>query len=292
MLKKIMNRSEAITHKQVQEICQKYNALVHAKVRLADIFPIEGSGIPNELYSFALTSHFDVIVTDEETNPLFAIEFDGVLHSQSQRQIERDKKKDALCERFNLPLLRITSEYLSTEYRKMNLLTWFIETWFAFQWFKEAQEKGELDYYEPFMPMSFAHIPGHDKEFPLWLSRDVRGRIAKLNHDGLIEDMAPSGLVWQDRQSKEYHCIAWVVIDENRAVLSTADMKGQNFPVPIADVLEDITVVQLYNVLTQTLNNELNAVSPETVNQVISEMKLKYGHIVFGGSFSHLKIKI
>ncbi len=284
MLKKIMNLSEAITHKQVQEICQRHGAVAYPKVRVADILPIEGSGISNDLFSFALASHFDVIVTDDEGYPLFAVEFDGEQHTQSPKQIERDKKKDTLCERFGLPLLRINTEYLNDYYRQMNLLSWFIETWFAFQWFTEAQENGELPYDEPFMPSSFVNLTGHDKDFPLWLSRDVRARIAKLCKQNVIMDMAPSFLVWYDSQNNEYHCLAWVFIDQNRAVVTTADMKGQNFPVPMSEVVEDITLIQLYNKLVQTLDNKINAVSPEVINQAVSDMKSKYGFPISGGT--------
>jgi hypothetical protein len=284
LLKKIMNLSEAITHKQVQEICQRHGAVAYPKVRLADVLPIEGSGISNDLFSFALASHFDVIVTDLEGYPLFAVEFDGEQHTQSPKQIERDKKKDTLCERFGLPLLRINAEYIRDYYRQMNLLGWFIETWFAFQWFTEAQENGELPYDEPFMPSSFVNIPGLDKDFPLWLSRDVRARIAKLFEQNVIVDWAPSGFVWHDRQNNEYHGLAWVFIDQDRAVVTTADMKGQNFPVPMSEVVEDITVIQLYNKLEQTLNNGISAVSPEAINQAVSDMKSKYGFAICGAA--------
>ncbi|MDP9729367.1 plasmid pRiA4b ORF-3 family protein (plasmid) [Alicyclobacillus sp. TC] len=45
MFKKIMNLSEAITYNQAQEICERNGAVAYPKVRLADILPIENSGI-------------------------------------------------------------------------------------------------------------------------------------------------------------------------------------------------------------------------------------------------------
>ncbi|SHK65975.1 DUF2726 domain-containing protein [Alicyclobacillus tolerans] len=275
MLKKIMNLSEAITYKQTQEICERNGAVAYPKVRLADILPIENSGISDELFKFALASHFDVIVTNREGYPLSAVEFDGVQHVQSPKQIERDKKKDALCERFDMPLLRINTEYLNDYYRQMNLLSWCIETWFALQWFSEAQENGQIPYDEPFMPTSFNHIPGYNKDFPLWLSRDALGRIAKLHEQNVIVDMSPSTIVWNDKSNNEYHSLAWVLIDENRAVLTTANIKGQNFPISMVDVVEDIALIQLYNKLVQTLDNEVSAVSPEAIDQAISDMEAK-----------------
>ncbi|MFX4303677.1 DUF2726 domain-containing protein [Alicyclobacillus tolerans] len=276
MFKKIMNLSEAITYNQAQEICERNGAVAYPKVRLADILPIENSGISDELFKFALASHFDVIVTNREGYPLFAVEFDGVQHVQSPKQIERDKKKDALCERFDMPLLRINTEYLNDYYRQMNLLSWCIETWFALQWFSEAQENGQIPYNEPFMPpMSFNHIPGYNKNFPLWLSKDALGRIAKLYEQNVIVDMSPSTIVWSDKSNNEYHSLAWVLIDENRAVLTTANIKGQNFPISMVDVVEDIALIQLNNKLVQTLDNEVSAVSPEAIDQAISDMEAK-----------------
>lgn len=116
-LKRIVNRQEEQTLRQIQEISRKYDYNVYIKIRLADVLPIEGSGIESDYYSFSLKSHFDFLVCDMRQDPLFAIEFDGPTH-QEHRQTLRDQKKDTLCERFNLPLLRIKNNHLLKKYNK------------------------------------------------------------------------------------------------------------------------------------------------------------------------------
>ena len=54
MLKRMLNSPERITYARLREVCELHVAEVYAKVRLADVLPIEGSGLPEALYEFAL----------------------------------------------------------------------------------------------------------------------------------------------------------------------------------------------------------------------------------------------
>ena len=91
-LKKILNQPEEATYRVLQQLAEEYNYSVHIKMRLGDVFPIEGSGIADELYGFALRAHFDFVVSDKNHDPLFAVEFDGPSHRKDDQR-ERDKKK-------------------------------------------------------------------------------------------------------------------------------------------------------------------------------------------------------
>lgn len=289
MLKKLQNKYEKLTNDYVDEVCKRYGALTYAKVRLADVFKIEGSGISNELYSYALKAHFDTIVYDSDLLPLFAVEFDGSTHIFDQKQIDNDLKKNTLCEELGLPLLRISSDHLNKEHRGTNLLSWFIEVWFASQWFYKAQEEGKFSYEEPFLPMSFQSIPGKDREFPLWLSRSARGKIASLNMKGHLEDFSPTAVVWMG-QNNDYHCLAWIVVKDSRVVFTKNTMKGQQFPAPIQDLLEDITVLDLTEKLINVLNNKDIYQTIEQLNQEIINHRSQY-QIISGGGTQHKKIE-
>lgn len=129
MLKKLLNKPEADTHNRLQNICQENQAAVFAKVRLADILPIEHSGISEREYSFALKSHCDFVVAASDHVPLFAVEFDGPFHATEEQQV-RDGLKDGLCDKFGLPLLRINASHLESRYRGMDVLGWLTEMWF------------------------------------------------------------------------------------------------------------------------------------------------------------------
>lgn len=104
--------------------------MVYAKVRLADVLPIESSGISSDLYDFALTAHYDFVITDMSQRPLFAVEFDGPQHELS-KQAERDLKKDELSRRFMLALFRIDSHDLFRTESRLDRLTELTERWFA-----------------------------------------------------------------------------------------------------------------------------------------------------------------
>ena len=120
----LLNRSEEKAYRELQEIAAAYGYDVYIKMRLADILRIDRSGVTKELYSFALQSHFDFLVADEAYHPLFAVEFDGPTHA-TLKQAARDTKKDMLCERFGLPLLRIGTNHLFRNYNKASLLRWW-----------------------------------------------------------------------------------------------------------------------------------------------------------------------
>lgn len=129
MLKRLLNSPERITYARLREVCELHVAEVYAKVRLADVLPIEGSGLSQELYEFALQAHYDFVVTGRDQAPLFALEFDGPQHDQSP-QSERDAKKDELSSRFGLPLLRIRAEDLCRTEWQLDRLTEKIKQWF------------------------------------------------------------------------------------------------------------------------------------------------------------------
>ena len=126
MLKRMLNSPERITYARLREVCELHVAEVYAKVRLADVLPIEGSGLPEAFYEFALQSHYDFVVTGWDQVPLFAMEFDGPQHGHSP-QSERDAKKDELSSRFGLPLLRTRAEDLCRTEWQLDQLTERIE---------------------------------------------------------------------------------------------------------------------------------------------------------------------
>ncbi len=129
MLKRILNSPEQITYARLREVCELHAAEVYAKVRLADVLPIEDSGLPQVLFEFALQAHYDFVVTGRDQVPLFALEFDGPQHGHSP-QSERDAKKDELSNRFGLPLLRIRADDLCRTEWQLDRLTEKIKQWF------------------------------------------------------------------------------------------------------------------------------------------------------------------
>lgn len=148
----LVNHYEQVTDSALNRVAQKQNCRVFAKVRVADVLPIEKSGLSDEEYSYALKSHFDFIFADSEHEPLFAIEFDEPHHFTDQQTIRRDELKNSICQFFEFPLLRIDASYLERVSGFATILDWVVEMWFAQRWYHEAQARGEMPKDEEFMP--------------------------------------------------------------------------------------------------------------------------------------------
>lgn len=128
MLKRLLNRSEQTAYSQLQEVCTRRSAKLYTKVRLADVLPIENSGLPGLLFEFALQAHYDFVITGHDDLPRLAIEIDGPSHDLPI-QAERDAKKNELSHRFGLFLLRIRASEISNGLHQDELITRRVEQW-------------------------------------------------------------------------------------------------------------------------------------------------------------------
>jgi hypothetical protein len=123
----LLNKYEEITYQKLKALTIENGAHVFPKVRVADVLPIESSGIGNIMFRFALQSHFDFVICGPDYEPLFVVEFDGPMHTLSELQKTRDAKKNSICEFFGLSLLRINARYLDKKFRDFDLLTYFVD---------------------------------------------------------------------------------------------------------------------------------------------------------------------
>ena len=267
-MKRLLNRSEEATNGVLRDLTEKWGAHTFPKVRVADVLPIENSGISNDSYGFALRSHFDFLVTDDDLQPLFVVEFDGAAHS-SELQRRRDAQKDLLCERFDIPLLRINSRYLDNRYRKMDLLTWFVNYWFAQRMIEEAYESGALPAHADVDPIMFVDLPGTSRQFPLWLSADVRIAFKKYHEQGERIDRGPSFFVGTD-DSGAWRAIAYMAVTDTIGLFAETAMRAQRFNVPCYEVVQAIADHQIHEDFVNLMNGVSNGVSLDTVYERVS----------------------
>lgn len=274
-LLKLLNYSESKTHTKLQEVCKKYGATVYVKVRIADVLPINGSNIKKELFRFALQAHFDFVVVNEEFEPQFAVEFDGPSH-KTPAQVERDRKKNELCEVYEFPLLRINAKYLDSKYRNFDLLSWFIEVWFWRKFIFEAQENGSLPLDEIFDPMLMVEIPERKERFPLWLSTEILMKFRELWQNGKIRNIAPNGEWIGVDDLGNYYGIIWIRVDDESGVIAKSAISSKSFPVVESDILSEILVFQLYEELSNVLDGNKPAIPIEEIERLIIAFKKKY----------------
>jgi hypothetical protein len=274
MLKRLLNEYEEATNDVLKPLSDKWGAHAFVKVKTASILPIEKSGIDDSAFRFALQSEFDFVVTDDDLQPLFAVEFDGETH-KTELQRDRDRKKNQLCERFCLPLLRINSRYLVRKYRQMDLLSWFINYWFSDRVIADAYEAGQIPSHEFVDPSMILSLPETTQEFPLWLSGDVRCQIERLYERGECLDACPSCFVGTDMENN-YRAIAYIRVTEGFAVRSRTAMRQQQFNAPLHEVLETIAVHDLYQSLVDVLVKTLSPISAEELARELDDFRRRF----------------
>lgn len=95
--------------------------------------------LSDDAFSLFTQGHFDCVVYREENSePIFAVEFDGWGHDK-QRQVKRDRLKNLFCVAVGLPLLRLgVMELMPRDH--ISVLEWLIQAFVAF----ERQEAEEL----------------------------------------------------------------------------------------------------------------------------------------------------
>lgn len=252
-MKRLLNRSEEDALKQLNEIAGRHGLQVHTKVRIADVCPIEKSGISDELYRYALMAHFDFIVADESYYPKFAVEFDGPNHSENRAKI-RDKKKNSLCKIFDFPILRINNSYLPKQYNQISLLEWIIDVYHLKNAFYEAQKKGHVPYDELFDPffLIMTGSNGNERKFPYWISRDANISIKRLHRKGKIALPGTSGFIGEDEE-QNIRGIEFLKVNETHGIVVTTTMQAQQFPVSFADLVEELILIFLHEKLQEYL---------------------------------------
>lgn len=146
--KKLLNSCEDSTDISLRNAVEKHGARVFAKIRIADVLRIEGSGISDEEYKYALMGHFDFVIA-RDNRADFAVEFDGPTHETDATTIRRDRLKRSLCKKLGMPLLRIDEEHLR-QVERQTIVGWLVHVWYMHEaWTKEcpASSFEDFDYF-------------------------------------------------------------------------------------------------------------------------------------------------
>jgi len=274
VLKKLLNRSKEVVNTRLQAVAEEHGSHVFPKVRLADILPIEGSGIADDLYRFALQAHFDFIVTNDDLLPLFAVEFDGPDHEASEQQ-HRDARKNALAERFTLPLLRVRSAHVFRTYDGWDLLSWIVDVWFLQREADRLYEEGHLPPDFDFDPALIVFSPGKKRRFPYWLGLDGQLGIHRLHKEGMCCDSVPSLLIGTD-DGQTCRGMAAIRTAAELAVSVRSAMRPQQFPVDMTELLRGVLANDLYQALLGVLRGEC---APRRASDVDEDTKRFCSHL-------------
>ncbi len=275
-VKRILNKSEKLTHHDLLNVSEQFGVRVESKTRIADVLQINNSGISNELYTYAMKAHFDFLLVNDETElPLLAVEFDGPSHDWDIKQRERDNKKNNLCEKLEFPFLRIRSTWIENNYRGLNLLDYFVGMWFHRDNFNWAQKEGLIPPDEMFDSISITYIPGTSNLFPYDLSADKRKKIQELYENGVIKERSPSRYVGMDSKGN-YRCLAYIKVRKDAWLSVETAMRAQFFPIDCCEVLMDIAVCDMAQKLENYKNGKENALSDSKLDELVSVYSNRY----------------
>jgi hypothetical protein len=280
MLQRLLNKYEEETNERLKVLTEHWGAHTFVKVRLADVFRIQASGISDEEYRFALQSHFDFLVTDRNLLPLFAVEYDGYLHSEPA-QASRDELKAKLCDRFELPLLRINSRYLLVRTNGLDLLGWFVHAWFSGKVVSEAEAAGHIPPGDV-SPLDLVTLPGTTGALPLWLSRSAISEIWEGAKTNPGQDPVPSCIVGKG-QHGQARALGWLRLSTSTCISVETGMRAQLFPVPVDEVLEDLVVLELSSKLRAVRKGVETPQSLEALDRQISRFKERYTTLSYTG---------
>lgn len=255
---------------------------MHIKIRLADVLEIDGSGIEDSLFGYALKAHFDFLICSDDHAPLFAVEFDGPSHLEP-KQRALDAKKDVLCARFDLPLLRINTNHLLKKYNKASLLQWIISAWELKKAFDTAQAQGLIPPDEDFDPIRVWH-PGKTLEevHPHWIALRPRLHIEKLHEEGRLPVGHSCSITFKDEHGN-YRGIEWIDVAPGRVISVESGMREQSFPLYLGDLFRELLTTSLYDRLMGFVGTGDGWVSPESVSARLVDMKKRFR---FCGCFS------
>jgi hypothetical protein len=225
-LRPLVNHGESAILDIAREVCKATGTEPFAKIRIADAIRIEGSGIPDTLYKYALSAHFDILVS-KNNKAYLAIEFDGSGHDA-----RNDERKAAICDFFKVPMIRVKESHLDAKVFEDTAVGFFIWQLFCVDAFLDGYAH---DPYEIYDPLFFASVQGKDRSWPFayaqrWQGRlkrafqDAGPRFADLNETykyGLIQF---GGMFWTCVRESEYRCIFAQMIGNESVVCGEAGL--------------------------------------------------------------------
>lgn len=116
---------ETLNHAINAMMITKTKYVVKKEVPISQVF-----NFSNQVNDLFYTGRFDYIVYErdgKEWLPVFAIELDGNEHTTDLRVIERDKKKQQICDEHNFQLIRVPNNYARRYNYAKEILSSFFE---------------------------------------------------------------------------------------------------------------------------------------------------------------------
>lgn len=277
-LKTLPNLPEAETDRRLREVCEDFDAKVYAKVRVADVLPIEGSGIDDRHYRYALQAHFDFVVADETDTPLFVVEFDGRNHTAPKAQ-SRDRMKNALCERFELPILRANRRYLTERFSNWDLIRWFCTVYFISGAWEQDVEAGRIPPEDSVFDPMFVSVRTKSGMRSLELEGQARAELGRLFRSGDLPFHVPNFSL-ATGSDHTLRALAWIMTSESGGVFVETAMQNHHFGIRVHFAVRGIALSMLLERVKETLNGSIPEVSVEELKSRVQVFDSRFTTIM------------
>ena len=263
----LVNRKEHEADSLLREVGFENGDRLLTKVRLADVIePGDWMTTRAELGGFALKSHLDFVMVKEDTSePLFAVEIDGAQHSRNRVQRRRDRMKDELCREADLPLLRVNSEFSRREGRHI-LLKYICDAFYKSIFFEEAQRAGSIPWDEPFDHASFIEREEETGAI-LFGSIDARARLDLMNlwEAKTIPNYVPNSWVGDADEWGNIRADVYLGVGDEMTLVGSSEVRHFGFfGMPASVLAEELAVLELRRNVDAWLKGEAVALAPET----------------------------
>lgn len=124
-LKRLGNTSEHKSFLVLDKVLRETGFHICRELPINKVLELDASKLSKQEKDTLRYGSFDFVVYNEDSYPEFAVEFDGPWHQLDEKKRASDIRKNSLCARAELRLLRIDDSLL-TEYDKTSLFEFMI----------------------------------------------------------------------------------------------------------------------------------------------------------------------
>jgi very-short-patch-repair endonuclease len=245
------------------------------KARLADVIDVDNMhGLTSRAKYYSLSAHLDFVVIDKDTSRgRFAVELDGRQHVTDSKTIDRDKLKDELCSRADLPLLRIASDF-ARKIGRWRVLTYLTEAFYRCESWLQSQVSGYIPMDEPFF-MGSAITP--DEKGRLTFDALDSGVILDFHEhyeSGKLPCRLPDVWVTDLPEIRAVQAHAWITVAPNRYLLAKTVVRRFRFRgISSGELAEQLAVVEIGDLAQRWIRNEAVAVEGRTIAKAVAEVQ-------------------
>jgi hypothetical protein len=270
----LLSRAELQADPQLRAVAEKNGWLVYPHVKLSDVIDPRPDGVDDATWRYGTRAHFDFVVVDEDTRPVFAVEIDGLSHAAPETR-RRDEMKDSLVEAAEFELLRVGTDNLDAGPRGRFLLEYLID---ARQFMEAAWDSGLAEQFPDFDPDYRSIVDRGDDgslSFVNHLSEPARRKALKLHQAGAIPEFIIHGLTfaWRSGWSEAW---CWIKVGEGLFLHEKAQVRDYGrFMCGIApfELAQDLAASAVGNRLEEFLAGAAVAVRPEQMQRELEAVQ-------------------